>query len=198
MTNNKEEKNNHFEEKQDDNSLQENKKNIFAKFSNWCKHTFLYTTCYYVFFTIISFVIILVCIIFLNSSKYINFKLIGVKYGMDFGIVLMIISNVLHSTKICTIFLIIFILLVLKKKFYPFFFFIPFIIIFLLVNSSISYLYRNDFILSNSLDSILFFIQFYCLFLPFAYIPFIILFGIISTIIYFKYKNSQINRKDLK
>ncbi len=44
VTENNEENHNHFEENKNDDSLQEKKKNIFAKILEWCKRSFLHPT----------------------------------------------------------------------------------------------------------------------------------------------------------
>lgn len=189
---------NHFDD-QDDKLQQENKSNTFIKILDLYKSNVCPNTIFYYIFAIISFAIIPISLFLLYNPKT-DVEFIGLPFGgTGFGIALMMIIVIAKSTVICILSLFIFIFLIVKKKFQPAFFLVPFIIIFLLVNSAILSIYRDYYIISGdfNLKSILFFIQFNYLFLPFAYIPFAILYTIITVIIYIKHI-IPIKRTDLK
>ena len=136
----------------------------------------------YWFFSIFSFVIVLLIFTFGYWGK------LQIPAGnIGFMLTMVELSNILQATSICSIFLVIFGILILIKKFHLSLLFIPFFLILFKVNYSIFAIYN----LTIIKEPVKFFFLINLLFITFTYIPFLILYGIIVTFIYLEQNNKQ-------
>lgn len=136
----------------------------------------------YWFFSIFSFVIVLLIFTFGYWGKL---QIPVANAGFMFAMIEL--SNILQATSICAIFLVIFGILILIKKFHLSLLFIPFFLILFKVNYSIFAIYN----LTIIKEPVKFFFLTNLLFITFTYIPFLILYGIIVTFIYLEQNNKQ-------